>query len=109
MKLEFEDFKGWLGSHLDSEVVGYTGSASSCPIARYISSRFGGQWLVGSIQMRPNLDSPLQHMPDWAVEFVNKIDRSGKPRMSDVTAETAYEILRSIKPWKSEYCAAGVA
>lgn len=114
MKLEFEEFKGWLGSHLDSKVVGLAGVALECPIANFLNRNPIGlaSWVVGSdsyglSESSERCASSWQTLPDWAIRFRTQIDALGYH--VEISAQTAYEILREIKPWKSEYLAAGAA
>lgn len=114
MKLEFEEFKGWLGSHLDSEVVGLAGTASECPIANFLNRdliglapTIVGLYDYGFSEFSEPWTELWQALPDWAILFRVRIDALGV--RVEVAAQTAYEILREIRPWKSEYLAAGAS
>jgi hypothetical protein len=109
MSLEFDEFKGWLGSHLDSEVVGNVRDSKRCPLANFLRFKHNEPFSVGCIIFWKCGDA--QHpkaLPGWARTFRVKTDLCGKTN-SDITAEVAYEILREIRPWKSEYIRAGAA
>ncbi len=96
MKLEFEAFKAWVGSHLDSEVIGKRRSAFTCPLANFLKqdlSAFDEKIVVGIA--RYGTDTKSVELPAWAFAFRREIDFAGVAQ-SDVTAKAALKILREI-------------
>ena len=92
-------FKAWLESKPKRSVVGFSGRASSCPMASYIKSRNdsatvyvnSSEIIIGLPQERRVVSLPQN---GWISQFVMGVDGSG---LSNITAARALKILEGCK------------
>jgi hypothetical protein len=67
-----DGFMAWLGDFRPGDEVGITNLASECPIARYLSSIFGGEiavWTYGY-----SIDGTKYISATWHTDFVRNVD-----------------------------------
>jgi hypothetical protein len=86
--LERLEFRDWLLAHAPDDVVGTANLAHCCPLAEYVRSATGRPVVVAKDRLY--FDRQLQTMPQWAADFVAKVDQ--RP-FAKVTAAEAYALL----------------
>lgn len=86
------DFKSWLESKSEDEVVGVTEFCSLCPIATALKASMNQT----DIRVRTDdtvLDSSTVKNPKWVKDFIYQVDDTLK---GDVTVSRALEIVNNL-------------
>lgn len=73
MNLKLEDFKSWLLSKKEGEIVGKTFNCYSCPIANYVKEITNEEIVVVG-DKRLYLKSGNFNHPEWARKFIDSMD-----------------------------------
>jgi hypothetical protein len=100
-----QEFVDWLKSKKPGEVVGVSGESCCCPLATFLSWRFGafsspevfpdteeahyGEWQID------RLGRHIGRLPAWANLFGASVDAAWLSHSAKVTAATALYILES--------------
>lgn len=94
-------FRAWLARHKPETLVGHSGIAHRCPLARYISTLSGHMAGVSALYYRPDVAEDARVMlPEWASSFVLGIDEGGDIAPV-VTAARALRVLDEV-PWRGQ-------
>lgn len=78
--INIENFRQWLESKVEYEIIGVKASCGKCPIALYLNENFPFEdyhwWLVNGEHYYKNgtSDVNILMLPEWAKEFVSQID-----------------------------------
>lgn len=103
--MDIKLFIQWLESKSPDEVVGFSRSSCECPLATYLKFRHSYYDTVGISIATHGADGgvPWVCLPDWASEFVYRVDSSYVPLTSaiqpplGITAEKALATIKSIQ------------
>jgi hypothetical protein len=99
--INIENFRQWIDSKKDGEVIGLKASCGKCPIASYLNENFpiGGykHWLVNGKHYYPIADiaANISLLPEWAQEFVIVLDNL-KTKDNYVTKKHCLTVLNTI-------------
>ncbi len=98
-RISKRDFRSWLLDRQDA-VIGLAGDRTKCPLARYLSERWGARveadpWTISL--MAPVGVEPLREYvtPAWASDFILGVDR-GANFGAPITGRGALAILEAI-------------
>ena len=96
--LSIEEFRAWLESKDENEIVGSSNCLESCPISNALKQgkyKFNEVLVDDEGETRLN-DWIIWENPDWVYSFVDKVDSFGEGEEVQVTAQQALELLENI-------------
>lgn len=92
--LSLVEFKSWLESKDESEIVGETGITDCCPIANALKeSKIKAEYVKVKADTTIADDYFTLSNPDWVERFVRKVDNEEK----SITAKKVLEVLEEVE------------
>lgn len=96
--LTTEEFRTWLESKDENEVVGKARHICNCPLSTFLKEKVGNEFpYVGvfSTYIPTSETNTLEYNnPQWVISFISKLD--GKFQVASVTAKQSLEVLKEI-------------
>jgi len=101
--LTLDEFKSWLKSKSEDEIVGWQYWSKGCPIFNSIKDKRGDIYSV-NFESTHFLDTRIETVtnPEWVKKFINKVDdrqiiplKQGETNAS-ITATQALEVLNNL-------------
>lgn len=92
-----EEFRNWLESKREDEIVGRQGWCHGCPIFKCLKDKNHDVTSVNGLTTY--VSQKLLENPDWVVEFISKVDTASLPpgeMNTPITASQALEVLSEI-------------
>lgn len=99
--LTIEEFRKWLGSKEEEEIVGWQGWCKGCPIFKCLRDNKGLE-VISVNGKTTNINYELLDNPSWVENFISKVDclaislKQGEINAS-ITAKEALEVLEEIE------------
>ena len=93
-ELKRTDFINWLKAKQPDEIVGHTAMACECPIARWLTDVFGGQFgVTRNYYSHYSEETVRRPNTEWMTTFVFKLDMTYS---GPVAREQALELINRI-------------